>query len=131
MSDDGLVSFDFVDVFPHKFWISDWSSDSQYPGGFRYKLLSARHERADVIQFLIVLQHRSGDKEVLKTLDVNASVFDPVAAIFVDGLAKRHGLDFEEQDFSSCRTLEAFDDEAALAGWSMTSLRMQADPLLE
>lgn len=118
MSDDGLVSFDFVDLFPHKFWISDWSSDSHYPKGFRYKLLSARRESGDVIQFLVVLQHRSGDKQVLSTLDVKASEFDRVAALFVDGLAKQYGLDFEEQDFSTCRTLEAFDEEAARTGWS-------------
>jgi hypothetical protein len=120
MSNDGLVTFDFVDLFPHKFWISDWSSDSQYPDGFRYKLLSTRRESVDVIQFLVVLQHRSGDKEVLSTIDVTASVFDRVAATFVDGLATQHGLDFEEQDFSSCRTLEAFDEEAAIVGWSVT-----------
>jgi len=120
MSNDGLLNFDFVDVFPHKCWISDWSSDSQYPDGFQYKLMSARRESANVIEFLVVLQQRSGDKEILKALDVNASVFDGVAAKFVDGLSAKHGLDFEEQDFSSCRTLAAFDAEAARFGWSMT-----------
>lgn len=120
MSNDGLVTFDFVDLFPHKFWISEWSSDSEYPEGFRYKLLSTRRESVDVIQFLVVLQQRSGDKEVLSTINVTASVFDRLAATFVDGLATQHGLDFEEQDFSSCRTSEAFDREAALVGWSMT-----------
>ena len=120
MSSDGLLRFDFVDLFPHKFWISDWSRDSHYPDGFRYKLLSARRESGGVMQFLVVLQQRSGDKEVLSTLDVNASGFDQVAANFVNGLAKEYGLDFEEQDFSSCRTPEAFDAAAARAGWSTT-----------
>jgi hypothetical protein len=76
-------------------------------------MMSAHRESGDVIQFLVVLQQRSGDKEVLSNLDVNASVFDRVATKFVDGLAEKHGLDFEEQDFSSCRTLAAFDTEAA------------------
>ena len=120
MSTDGLLTFDFVDLFPFKFWISDWSSDNQYPDGFRYKLMSAHRESGDVIQFLVVLQQRSGDKEVLSNLDVNASVFDRVATKFVNGLAEKHGLTFEEQDFSSCRTLAAFDAEAARLGWSLT-----------
>ena len=120
MSTDGLLDCDFVDLFPHKFWISDWSSDSQYPEGFRYKLMSARREPGDIIQFLVVLEQRSGDKEVLSDLNVNALVFDRVATKFVDGLAEKHGLDFEKQDFSSCRTLAAFDAEAARLGWTMT-----------
>ena len=120
MSDDGLLNLDFRDLFPHKFWISEWSSDSQYPAGFQYKLMSARRESDDKIQFLIVLQQRSGDKEVLSSLDFNASVFDRAAAKFVDGLARQHGLIFEEQDFTSCRTLAAFDEAAASKGWSLT-----------
>jgi hypothetical protein len=131
MTSDGLLSFDFVDVFPHKFWVSDWSSDSQYPDGFRYKVLSARREPENVIQFLVVLQQRSGDKEILSSLDINASVFDRAASKFVNGLAKQHGLDFEEQDFSSCRTLEAFDAEAARMGWSMTKPLGLANPPLQ
>jgi hypothetical protein len=120
LSSDGLLNVDFVEVFPHKFWISSWSSDSQYPAGFRYKLMSARREPDNVVHFLIVLEQRSGDKEVLSSLDINAPVFDRVAAEFVDGLAAKHGLDFEEQDFSSCRTLADFDKEVARRGWTST-----------
>jgi hypothetical protein len=120
MSSDGLLNFDFREVFPHKFWISEWSSDSQYPGGFQYKLMSARREPENVINFLVVLQQRSGDKEVLSNLNIRGSVFDQVAADFVDGLAKEHGLDFEQQDFSLCRTSESFDEEAVRRGWSWT-----------
>jgi hypothetical protein len=118
MSNDGLLEFDFVDLFPHKFWISDWSADAQYPDGFRYKLLSSRCESRDVIQFLVVLLQRSGDKEILSSLDVATSVFDQVAARFVTGLAEKYGLDFEEQDFSSCRTHAAFASESRARGWA-------------
>jgi hypothetical protein len=117
-SSNGLLKLDFVELFPHKFWISSWSSDSQYPAGFRYKLMSTRREPDNVVHFLVVLEQRNGDKEVLSSLDINAPVFDRVAAKFVDGLAAKYALDFEEQDFSSCRTLAEFDKEVARKGWT-------------
>src|SRR5688500_4170401 len=99
-----LLSYDFEHVFPHKTWVSTWASDSSYPDGFRYKVMSALHEEARSVELLIVLQHRDGTKEVLQHYAVDPSAFDRVAATFIDGLAEQHGVDFEEQDFRSCRT---------------------------
>jgi len=117
MSEPGILSFDFRHVFPHKTWISNWSNDTQHPDGFQYKLMSARREPENVIAFLIVLQKRSDDKEVLHSSEIPSARFDRVAAIFLDGLAKEHGIDFEEQDFSACRDLITFDAAAFRFGW--------------
>jgi hypothetical protein len=31
--EDGIASFDFQHIFPHMFWISNWSVDETYPSG--------------------------------------------------------------------------------------------------
>ena len=119
MSDEvgALLSYDFEKVFPHKTWVSTWGSDSVYPLGFRYKVMSAHHVQDNSIELLILLQHRNGSKDVLKHYDVDPTAFDRVAATFVEGLAQQHGISFEEQDFRACRTPEAFESTAAKLGW--------------
>jgi hypothetical protein len=95
----------------------DWGTDEAYPAGFRYKLLSALNKPADTIELLIILQQRDGSKEVLKHYDVNAPAFDRFVATFVEGLAEKHEIAFELQDFRSCDTLEKFEAHAASFGW--------------
>lgn len=112
-----LVSFDFIQSFPHKTWISTWSSDESYPGGFRYKLISARHENLAEVELIVLLQQRNGEKEVLKHLDIALSSFESIANTFLEGLAEEHGLAFEVQDFSACRTSESFEGLAKQFGW--------------
>ena len=118
MSEPDFLKFDFVHVFPHKAWISNWSSDSQYPAGFQYKLLSSRREPENVIVFLVILQHRSGDKEVLHHSEIQSAAFDRLASIFVKGLADQHKINFVEQDFSACRDFNSFDAAASGFGWN-------------
>ena len=118
-----LLSYDFANVFPHKTWVSTWGSDASYPDGFRYKVMAARHVRQESIELLIVLQHRDGSKEVLKHYDIQPSAFDRVAGTFVDGLAKQHGISFEEQDFRDCLSPEQFESAAARFGWLSEPMR--------
>jgi hypothetical protein len=112
-----LLTFDFRCVFPHKTWVSDWAADETYPAGFRYKVMSARHEDNESIELLIVLEHRDGSKNILKHYDVKSTGFDRVAETFVKGLAETHGVNFEEQDFRACRTAEDFEARAVHFGW--------------
>lgn len=114
---DALVSFDFVHSFPHKTWVSTWSSDESYPSGFRYKLISARHENLAEVELIVLLQQRNGEKEVLKHLDIALSSFEPIASTLLEGLAEEYDLDFEAQDFSACRTSESFEVLAEQFGW--------------
>ena len=114
---EGLLSFDFDTRFPHRFWISDWTSDASYPDGFRYKLLSGRDTASDDIEFLIVVEAVNGAKTILKHYDVTASAFDRTARTFVEGLAEEHRLDFRLLDLSEVRTPEEFERRVTEAGW--------------
>jgi len=114
----GFVRIDFVRYFPHRFWISDWSEDDQYPDGFRYKVLGVRDEDKQVVELVLLLEAQGGKKEEMHRAQVKIAAADRYAHLFVDGLAKEHGLDFEEQDFTDVRTVEEFDQTIAAHGWS-------------
>lgn len=118
MADDVLLKFDFVSRYPHKAWISDWSSDEHYSGGYCYKVMSCRLEPSQSIKLLVILQQRNGDKEVLASLEVSAAAFDEVVSGIVNGLVKQYDLDFQEQDFSTCRTLDEFKIASQQFGWT-------------
>jgi hypothetical protein len=117
--DDALFAFDFVDVFPAKMWVSHWATDAEYPAGYRYKMMSALRARENVVELLVVLEQRSGDKEVLEQLTIRPDAIDRIGRRFADGLSEKFGLDFEEQDFTNCRTEAAFESAARRYGWSM------------
>lgn len=114
----GFVKIDFARHFPHKFWISDWSEDQQYPAGFRYKILGVRDETKQVVELVLVLEERNGDKQEMHRAQVKVAAADGYARVFVDGLEEEHGLDFEEQDFTAVRSAEEFDRAVASYGWS-------------
>jgi hypothetical protein len=80
--------------------------------------MSARHEQ-DVYELMIVLQNADGAKQVLKHLKLQGGV-ERTARVFIDGLAREYDLEFEEQDFSSCRSPEEFEAVAARHGWLIT-----------
>lgn len=119
-STSGIVVIDFTSRFPHKFWISSWSMDEQYPSGFRYKLLSVRPEPDGPIELVIVLEDSTGAKTEMSRLDVDQSALDRMSAVFLQGLTEEYGLDFELLDFSHVRTSHEFERQAAAAGWYST-----------
>lgn len=114
----GFVKIDFARHFPHKFWISEWSEDDSYPNGFRYKLLGVRDEAKQLVELVLLIEEKSGDKEEMHRAQVKLGSADGYARIFIDGLEKEHGLEFEEQDFTAVRTAEAFEQAVAGYGWS-------------
>src|SRR5262245_9586311 len=114
----GFLKLDFARYFPHKFWTSDWSEDDQYPNGFRYKLLSARDEKKQVVELVLLLEVRHANKQEMHRAQVKVAAADGYARVFVDGLEEEHGLDFEEQDFTAVRTAEEFDRAVTAHGWS-------------
>ena len=116
----GALVIDFTARFPHKFWLSTWSDDDQYPEGFRYKLLSARPEPDGPIELVVLLEESSGDKSELTRVDVSPSAFDRTAATFVDGLTEEYGIEFEEIDATGTRTLEDFERLVGASGWHAT-----------
>lgn len=113
----GIIRIDFARHFPHKFWISDWSEDESYPDGFRYKLLGVRDEREQVVELVLLLEERSGEKQEMHRAQAKLAAADGYARVFVNGLAKKFALDFEEQDFTAVRTPEEFERGVAAYGW--------------
>ncbi len=114
-----FLSFDFIRVFPHKTWVSSWSGAEDDDDAFRYKVMSARHAEGDVYELMIVLQNADGGKQVLKHLTLQGGV-ERTARGFVDGLSREYGIDFEEQDFSSCHSLQEFEVVARRYGWRIS-----------
>ena len=111
------ISYDFDDVYPHKIWVSSWNRDDQYPDGFRYKILSARHETAKRVELVVILEEPGGTKTEMKRMESGLSDFDRVAQVFLDGLADSYDLDFDFFDFSRCRTAQQFEEEVSAIGW--------------
>jgi hypothetical protein len=115
-----FVSIDFRKRFPHKYWVSSWSKDEQYPRGFRYKLLSVRPEPDGLIELVVVLEEASGAKSELKRLDVSPSALDRTAATFTDGLSEEYKIDFTELDLTKVRSESEFERCVKEAGWHAT-----------
>jgi hypothetical protein len=99
LNPSAVLPIEFHNCFPHKLWISDWSSPDGDSDRFRYKIMSARQVVDEAIQLVIVLENGDGTKDVLQDLTVRPEGFERVAAVFVSGLADEYGLDFEEQVF--------------------------------
>ena len=117
--DIGLVNFDFVRFFPQKFWVSNWATDETYPSGYCYKILAVRDEMERRVELVLIRSQRDGTKEELHRAAVPIGELDEAASVFSVGLAKKFGLDFEEQDFSAVRTLEEFRALSQKYGWSL------------
>lgn len=116
-STEGVVSIDFATRFPHKFWVSSWSKDEQYPEGFRYKLLSVRPKPDGLIELVVLLEDASGAKSEMSRLDVSPSALDRTAATFTDGLSEEHNIEFTELDLTKTRTASEFERRVKAAGW--------------
>jgi hypothetical protein len=112
-----LVTYDFVTCFPHVDWISNWSSDDQYPDGFRYKILTVRHDPERKIEVVLVMEEVSGNKIERLRLDVAADAFDRTVRSLVAKLAVRFEIEFEEHDLSDVRTADDFDKRIEELGW--------------
>ena len=112
-----LVTYDFVTCFPHVSWISNWSSDEQYPNGFRYKVLTVRHDSAQKIEVVVVMEETGGNKIERVRLDVAARAFDTTMRTLVARLAARFELEFQEHDLSNVRTADEFERRTEELGW--------------
>jgi hypothetical protein len=122
-STEGFVSIDFITRFPHKYWVSSWSVDDQYPAGFRYKLLSVRPEPEGLIELVVLLEEKSGAKIEMSRLSVSPSALDRTAATFTDGLAAEYKLQFSELDLTGVRSEADFERIVMAAGWRATSMQ--------
>ena len=86
-STQGVVSLDFSSLFPHKFWVSTWSRDEQFPDGFRYMLLSVRQESAGLIQLIGLIEEEDGAKTEMSRLDAIASSVEEILSSVAEEFA--------------------------------------------
>ena len=114
---NAFVTLDFIRRFPHRFWITDWSSDEHYPAGYRYKILSSREEPDGPMEFVVLLEERSGQKTEMKRLSISPLSFDHTADVFVSGLADSYDLKFELVDCTAARSEDQFERIVTAAGW--------------
>jgi len=120
---EGFVRFDFLTLFPHRFWISNWASDEEYLSGYRYKVLSVRQEPEGLIELVVLIENSSGAKKEMTRLKVSASLLDRSGQKLVDQIAGLHGLDFEMIDLSDVRTEDEFVRRVDQAGWTGFSVQ--------
>jgi hypothetical protein len=117
---DAFVNFDFSRWFPHAFWVSEWKEDQSYPDGYRYKVLSVRDVVDDRAEVVVVLEERNGNKTEMARVAGPLTGVRGMATHFTDGLGRRFGLIFEEQDFSAIRDEDEFYVKAKECGWTLT-----------
>lgn len=115
----GLLNLDFETWFPHKFWVSTWSKDNTYPNGYRYKMLSARNEKEQAIQMVILVEETNGNKTVLlDDLMSPVEYFEYMSQTMLKGLETSFHIQFDEGlGLSDVRTSDEFDRRTDAAGW--------------
>jgi len=100
----GAVNFDYWRWFPHIFWFSGWTSNSLWPNGFCYKVLSVRDEFASRVEVVVLLEESDGNKHEMYRFSIPAIQTRGTVEFLIGDLSRRHGLRFEEQDYSGVRT---------------------------
>jgi hypothetical protein len=102
-----LVSFDFKRYFPHKFWVSNWKKDEEYPAGFRYKLLSVRDEQENRIELVTVMEEPGEIKtERDRSTIAPPEAFERLVPGYVAKLEETFGIEFALTDVSDIRDEE-------------------------
>ena len=124
-----ITSLDFKRWFPHVFWVSAWTGESSDPDAHYFKILSARDECEGVIEVTVLRTHRTGNELEIKRFTVPASRAHGATQFWVDTISKSYGIRFEQQDYSSVRSLDAFNAAIQESGWEVASNECsKADP---
>lgn len=92
-------------------------------------MLSARDECEGVIEVTVLRTHRTGNELEIKRFTVSASRAQGATRFWVDTISKSYGIWFEQQDYSSVRSLDAFNAALQESGWEVASNECsKADP---
>jgi hypothetical protein len=70
-----------------------------------------------MFEMVLLLEERNGNKKEMERLLLSPTAVDRTCAIFIDGLSKEHGIDFEAQDFSDITTAEECEERVMAFGW--------------
>lgn len=114
----GFVNLDFESTFPHVFWTSDWRQDSTYPHGFRYKVLSIRHEPKGEFEVVLIQELHNGEKTQMQRWSVPPDAFD-TSEEMIGMLEEQFDVHFDRVDMSHIRTFEEFEARSIQSGWNV------------
>lgn len=115
----GFVHIDFEGSFPHIFWSSSWGQDSEFPDGFRYKVLSVRHEPGGDLEVVLLQELRDGTKTEMQRFSVPSDKFE-ASAEMIHMLGEQLGVTFDRVDLSGVRTFEEFETRSREMGWDVS-----------
>ena len=115
---EAYIRLDFTQTFPHMFWVSTVSYDSEAPDGFRYKMFATRHEPGMVIELLLLRQMEDGRKRQVFHMQAPIDKFAAADGVIRE-LESSANVSFEQFDFSSIRTFDEFRSKAIEVGWEM------------
>jgi hypothetical protein len=103
-----IMHFDFLSVFPAVSWASETGYDTEYPAGFSYKVMSARHEPSGDFECVVVRQVSDGSKTILRRFMVPKDQFSMVEEL-VRHYEELFSIRFNRREFLQARTPEDFN----------------------
>lgn len=110
------VRLDFTRTFPHVFWVSSVSYDSESPDGFRYKMFAVRREPEMIIELLLLRETVNGPKREVFRMQASMDKFDGVYPV-IQEIERDKNVSFEEFDLAGIRTFDQFRARAIEIGW--------------
>jgi hypothetical protein len=117
-----LPAIDFSEVYPHLIWVSTEVRDRDNPGGFRYKLLSVRHEQIQMVEFVIVRENHLGERARVIHARGPVENFEATSADVLAHLGQNAGVTFDLYDLRDACDLERFRAKLSAFGWEENRL---------
>jgi len=113
---EGYARLDFTRAFPHVFWVSSIGYDERSPKGFRYKVLTMRHEPEMLIELILLRESVSGKKTKVTHMQAPIDRFG-VTEDMVRQLGQDQSVSFERFDLTDIHTFDEFRARAIEIGW--------------
>jgi hypothetical protein len=117
-----LPVIDFESYFPWLVWISSEGHDSEYPSGFRYKLISIRTADSSTIEFALVRQLTDGTKIIAIHAKGPLSKFDESSARVLETMSRSVNVTFQRFDLRDVKDLASLNDKIREYGWDSSEL---------
>lgn len=117
-----LPAVDFESYFPWLVWISSEGHDSEYPSGFRYKLISVRTADSSVVEFVLVRELSDGTKVIALHAKGPLAKFDESSARLLETMGRSVNVTFQKFDLRGVRDLAGLNDKIREFGWESSEL---------
>lgn len=104
-----ILHLDFRSFFPAISWVSDVGNDAEFPTGFAYRVLSARHEPSGDFECVVVRQVADGSKTILQRFVLPKNEFPAGIDALVGEYETLFSVRFARRDLSQARTPEEFN----------------------